>query len=525
MVRPAWSRLLRALGLAVLATAAGVALLAVSAWLITRAAGMPPVLTLMVAIVGVRAFGIGRAVFRYLERLVAHDAALRALVEIRVRLFAGLERVAPQTFWGAGDLLRRLTADVDAVGDLILRGWLPLLSGSVVLLGAAGLLAVLSPVAALAVLAAVAVSAVTATVAAVRSGALEAAVEAEQSARAATVTETLQAADDPALLLDGWRDALDRLDAREERLSTRLGRWSGTAAAVTVAAFGLAVAAAWWAAADVAGVHGEVLAVVVLLPLALTDVALTLPPALTQLARGMAAAGRLLAVIGEGMTDPEPAPVRPGSITVRDLHVRWPGRPADTLAGVDLELRPGRRIAVVGPSGCGKSTLLAALLGFAPSTGGRIEVDGIDDPVAARRTAMSLCDQQAYLFDSTVAENVRLARADATDAEVAAALDRARLTDWLATLPAGMHTRVGHLGTMVSGGQRQRIAFARALLADRPYLLLDEPTAGLDAATGGALIDEMLDAGPDVCVVLVTHERDRLDRFDEVLTLGAPVRS
>ncbi|WP_111767959.1 thiol reductant ABC exporter subunit CydC [Nakamurella deserti] len=519
MVRPAWRRLGWALVLAVLSTAAGVALLAVSAWLITRAAGMPPVLTLMVAIVGVRAFGIGRAVFRYSERLVAHDAALRALVEVRVRLYAGLERVAPQTFWGTGDLLRRVTADVDAVGDLILRGWLPLVSGTVVLAGAVGLLALLSPAAALAVLAAALIALVVSVVAARRSVALEAAVEELQSTRTRIVTETLQAASDPEVLLDDWRDGLDRTDRHEERLAAALGRWSGAASAATVAAFGLAVTASWWLG-ERAGVGGEALAVVVLLPLALTDVALTLPVALTALVRGRAAAGRLLEVIGSGEVVADVPAVRPTSIDVRGLTVQWPGRDEPVVEDVDLRLRPGRRIAVVGPSGSGKSTLLAALLGFAPVTGGTIEVDGATDGHAARRTAMSLCDQQAYLFDSTIAENVRLARADATDAEVAAALHAARLGDWIAGLPAGMHTRVGHLGAMISGGQRQRVAFARALLAGRPYLLLDEPTAGLDAATGRRLIDDMLAASAEVCVVLVTHDRDLLAGFDEVLTLG-----
>lgn len=521
LIRPAWRRLALAAFLATLATGAGVALLAVSAWLITRAAGMPPVLTLMVAIVGVRAFGIGRAVFRYLERVVAHDAALRALVEVRVRLYRGLEELAPRFYWGAGDLLRRLETDVEAIADLVIRGWLPLVSSSVVLLGAIGLLAVVLPAAAAAVLAAAVVAVAVAALAATRSIQLETALAAMRTERTRLIAETLQAAADPAVLVGGrWRADLDRAAAAELRLGAGLGRWSGSAAAAVVLVFGAAVAASWWLG-DRAAVGGEALAVLVLLPLALTDVTLAMPPALTQLRRGRLAADRLFEVIGQTGPAPEVAPIRPVRIEVRDLTVRWPGSAAPIISGLNLDLRPGRRIAVVGPSGSGKSTLLAALLGFAPISGGTVAVDGRPEPGAARRTAMSLCDQQAYLFDSSILENVRLARADATDAEVAAAVDAARLTEWIDGLPAGLATRVGHLGTMISGGQRQRIAFARALLAGRPYLLLDEPTAGLDPVTGRALIDEMLAVGDDVCVLLVTHERDQLAGFDEVVTLAA----
>ena len=335
------------------------------------------------------------------------------------------------------------------------------------------------------------------------------------------VTEAVQAAADPAVLVaGGWRDRLTAVDAAEYRHAGRIGSWDGLAAAAGVLATGAATLGCWLAGRD-AGMSAETLTVVTLLPLALLDVVAILPAAFDHLQRADRLSGRLGELLDAGIAE-QTAPVAPDgpiTVTVRDLAVTWPGRDVPALAGVDLDLAPGGRIAVVGPSGSGKSTLLDALLGFAPFTG-EVLVNGAPDPNANRRAAMSLCDQEAYLFDSTIAENVRLARAAATDDEVADALRRARLGPWIDALPDGMHTRVGHLGAMVSGGQRQRIAYARALLADRPILLLDEPTAGLDEDTGAALVADLLDAGPDVCVVLVTHETALLGGFDEVLELG-----
>jgi ABC-type multidrug transport system fused ATPase/permease subunit len=179
-------------------------------------------------------------------------------------------------------------------------------------------------------------------------------------------------------------------------------------------------------------------------------------------------------------------------------------------------------VAIVGASGAGKSTLLAALLRFVDPSGGNITIDGTDvravdgDDV---RSLMALCDQDAYLFDSTIAENVRLARAEATDSEIRDVLRRARLDHWIDELPRGIHTRVGEHGALISGGQRQRIALARALLADRPVLLLDEPTAGLDEPTAAALIVDLLAAGTGRTTVLVTHRLADLGAVDEILVL------
>jgi ABC-type transport system involved in cytochrome bd biosynthesis fused ATPase/permease subunit len=221
---------------------------------------------------------------------------------------------------------------------------------------------------------------------------------------------------------------------------------------------------------------------------------------------------------------PRPLPEAPDGPTIRlrGVCARWPGADRDVLSDIDLDLTPGTRIVVVGESGSGKSTLLAVLLGFLTPTAGRILVDGVDaaelDPDRLR-TLFSWCDQRAHLFDSTIVENVRLARPDADDADVQAALQDAGAGPWLDGLPLGVHTGVGEHGLAVSGGERQRVALARAILADRPVLLADEPAAHLDGPTAEAVTERILRPDPRRCVVLVTHRSSDEALADDVVRL------
>jgi ABC-type transport system involved in cytochrome bd biosynthesis fused ATPase/permease subunit len=188
----------------------------------------------------------------------------------------------------------------------------------------------------------------------------------------------------------------------------------------------------------------------------------------------------------------------------------------------DLRLEPGRRVALVGPSGVGKTTVLNLLLRFLDPAAGRVTIAGHDLREYRQedvRATFALAGQDAHLFDSTIRENLRLARPDADEADLWAALQRARLGEWVASLPAGLDTQVGEEGTMLSGGQRQRLVLARALLAGAPVLLLDEPTAHLDPPTARALMDDVLAAAADRAVLLVTHRAEGLERMDEIVVL------
>jgi thiol reductant ABC exporter CydC subunit len=522
-------------GAAALGSAVG--LMAVSAWLVSRAAQHPPVLYLTVAIVGVRAFGLGRGVFRYAERLVSHDAAFRVLADLRVRVYEGLERLAPAGLpaFRRGDLLGRLVADVDDTQDLFLRALLPAASAALVGVAAVAVAAALLPAAGVILLAGLLLAGVGApwlsSVLGRRADRRLADVRGELTA--ATV-DLLQGA--PELIAYGAAPArlaeLARLDRRLTRLAANSARTAGIGAALTGLACGatvlgtLLVGVPAVRAGSLAGVN---LAVVVLLPLAAFEGVAGLPLAAQYLQRARRAAGRLLGVLAApapvaDLTAPAPLPDGPYSVVLQKLEACWSSGAAPALAGVDLALTPGRRVAVVGASGAGKSTLAAVLLRFLDPSGGRALLNGV--PITELepddvRGVIGLCAQDAHVFDSTIGENIRLARRSASPAELREVLRRARLLDWVDALPDGLDTQVGEHGARVSGGQRQRIALARALLADFPILILDEPAANLDTATADALTAELLDVTRGRTTLLITHRLTGLEEVDEVLVLDA----
>jgi ABC-type multidrug transport system fused ATPase/permease subunit len=212
------------------------------------------------------------------------------------------------------------------------------------------------------------------------------------------------------------------------------------------------------------------------------------------------------------------------AVALESVTARYPGAVSPALTGLDLRLEPGERVALVGPSGAGKTTVTNLLLRFLDPDEGRVTLGGADLRSLRQedvRSAFALAGQEAHVFDSTIREDLRLARPDATDDELRDALARARLADWVATLPDGLDTLVGEDGRRLSGGQRQRLVVARALLADAPVLLLDEPTAHLDSATAEALVLDVLDATTGKSVLLITHRPEGLDLVDRVVTLSA----
>ena len=512
--------------------------MATSAWLIARAAQQPPVLYLMVAVVAVRTFGIGRGVLRYLERLVSHDAAFRVLGRLRERLVAHLALIAPAglPLWRKGDLLARTVDDVDDAGDAFLRGLLPL-AGALLVCGGTFVLAFLIlPAAGLALAAALLLACVVAPlITARRNARIEYEVVDLRARRTRLITEMLDELPELTVLaaVDGRLAELDALEAASRRVGVGTARAAGIAAALAVASMGAAVwLAAWYGVPSVvsADLAPVLLAVIVLTPLALTDTVQAVGVAASTLRRSSAALGRLFQVLDSPpVTAPPPAlpaplpDVRLGAqVSLRGVSARWPGADRDALSGIDLDIEPGRRIVVVGESGSGKSTLLAVLLGFLTPTSGVMTIDGVEvarlDPDQAR-TVFAWCDQRAHLFDSTLAENVRLARPDADNEQIATALSDAGAGDWLAGLPGGLATGVGEHGRAVSGGERQRIALARAVLADRPVLLADEPAAHLDAATADAVTRWIMRPAPNRGVVLVTHRPEDAALADVVVRL------
>jgi len=279
------------------------------------------------------------------------------------------------------------------------------------------------------------------------------------------------------------------------------------------------------------------LAVVTLTALAAFEAVTALPAAAIQLGQARASAARVTSILDapDPVRDPAaplPLPAGPAQVRLRGACVRYePGGPL-ALDGVDLDLDAGRRVALVGPSGAGKSTVAAVLLRFCELSGGSATLggaagSGLAEPGADLsayaaddvRTVIGGCAQDPHIFDTTIASNLRLARPGATEEQLASAAGRAGLLPWITSLPLGWDTPVGAHGTAISGGQRQRLALARALLADPPLMVLDEPTAHLDPDSRRALTADILSVTQGRATLLITHDLDGLDQVDEIVLL------
>lgn len=536
MAGPRRGRLALALLLGSLALGSAVGLMATSGWLISRASQQPPVLYLMVAVTATRAFGIGRAVFRYAERLVSHDAVLRMLADTRVAVYRRLERLAPAGLRTTrrGDLLSRLVADVDALQDYWVRWLLPAGAAAAVSAASVGFTAWLLPEAGMTL--AIGLLAAGAGVPLVTGAVARRAEHRLAPARGVLATRV-------ADLLTGTAESTvaGALPARiaearqADHVLTRIASRAATATALgdglTALVSGLTVAVTALFGAQAVGdgrLSGVAMAVVVLTPLAAFEAVLGMPLAVQFRQRVRRSAERVYEVLDapDPVREPEEpveAPVSPFPLRLEGLGARYSGQDRDALAGLDLTLEQGRRIAVVGVSGAGKTTLAQVLLRFLDAWEGTYTLGGVDaytlDGDAVRRL-VGLCAQDAHLFDSSVRENLLLARKSASEAELRDALARARLLDWADELPDGLDTLIGEQGARLSGGQRQRLALARALLADFPVLVLDEPAEHLDLPTADALTADLLAATEGRTTLLITHRLAGLDAVDEVVVLA-----
>ncbi|GGU02012.1 thiol reductant ABC exporter subunit CydC [Actinomadura citrea] len=531
-VRPHAVRLVAAGAAGAAAELCGLGLIAAAAWLIARASQGPELGALSVAIVAVRGFALAKGSLRYVERLAGHDAALRALAELRGRVFDALAAARP----GArrvrdGDALTRMVSDVDAVQDLLLRCVLPVAAS--VVCGAAGVVVCsLVEVSAAGVLAVglLVAGVVLPAVAAVAGGRAAARMAEGREVLAVRSLDVLEGARDLAMFgasgryAERARDAVRRLEGAE-RSAVRV------AAVVAAAGFvvqGVTVAVVAWVGLR-AGVDEVGAAVLALTALVAVESVLPLAGAAQRLREVAPAVRRVGAVLA---APPVPGPARPvvvprGPLEVELLGVRvayGEGAAVEGVAldGVDLRVERGRRVAVVGASGAGKSTLLAVLSGDVPVAAGAVLLGGRDVGAYAPgdvRAAVRGLAQDAHVFAASVRANLLLARPDAGEAQLWAAAERARFGEVVRALPDGWDTVVGAGGRGLSGGQRQRLLLARALLADPPVLVLDEPTEGLDPVAADAVTRELLEAPGGGTLLLVTHRLAALGAADEVVVL------
>ncbi|UFU07863.1 amino acid ABC transporter ATP-binding/permease protein [Ruania halotolerans] len=602
-----------AIGWGSLTLSAAVGLAAVSAWLIARASQMPHVLDLTVAVVTVRALGISRGVFRYLDRIASHDVALRGVAALRERLYRDLATGRAEAVVGLrrGDLLSRLGADADALGDVVVRALIPAAVAAVVGTGTVLLVGAFSPAIAAVLAGCLLLSGLLAPfLAATAARASESALTDDRAELSAAVTTILDGATE-LRVYGGLPAAYDHLGEVEARLRHGRDQAAGPAAAahaIVLLATGIATLAALLIGipATTAGALAPVeLAVVVLTPLAAFEASAALPAAAVQLTRSAAAARRIRALLdaaapspaAPSATPPSPAPpsATPPSAPVvwatpalqttrcpglspslprarqigatrakddgdisstttqspqvtanstpvlvaRNLTCGWHGRAV--VSGVDLRLEPGRAMLLIGPSGAGKTTLALTLAGLIPPVAGeltiagyRAETYGDAEPRAAggapadsaatpvSTDVVSFTAEDAHLFETTVLENLRVARGDVSVTEAEAVLRQVGLDGLVNRLPHGLDTLVA--APTLSGGERRRLLLARALLSPAPLLILDEPTEHLDPATAEALMADILaigHRGSTRGVLVITHQLTGCDAADDIVRIDA----
>ncbi len=532
---PPRRRLALSVALGAGALLAAVGLLTTSGYLISRAAQRPEILALGVAIVGVRFFGISRALLRYSERLVSHDLAFRSITDLRFHLFRRLVPLVPAGLpgLGRGELLGRFVGDVDTLEDVYLRALAPPLVAIVAGLGAVVVAFLILPAAALVL--ALALLATGILVPLVTRAANRRAGRRQAAARSELGAEVLEvAAGSAEIAVAGrardWIARTEDSGARLASLQRRDALAGGLASGLLTATAGATVVATLVVAIPAVGsgaLAGVLLAALALLAMASFEAPAPLGAAAAGIDNCAAAAARIEAVIDREPPVVEPAlpgQVRDGVLLFDQVRFRYEDDGPWVLDGVGLALRPGRAVALLGPSGAGKSTLAELAVRFRDPTAGRVELGGVPlDELAGEdvRAAVRLCPQDAYLFTSTLRDNVALGRSGAGDAAICEALEAVGLGPFLDTLPDGLETEVGEAGARVSGGQRQRIAAARLFLAHSDFLIFDEPTAHLDPAGATDLQRRIAGlarpGGPGVLVI--SHERAALDAFDEVLEL------
>ena len=519
--------------LGVTALGAAIALGGTAAWLIARASQQPPVLYLTVAATSVRLFGVSRALARYLSRLASHKVALTGMDNLRNNLYDELA-AAPGTKLSTlrrGDLMTRAGADVDEVGNVVVKTLLPALVAAIVGVGTVGVITIISPAAGIILALSLVVSGIIAPALIARSVRLAESQGADaRTDIAATSLAILEGATELSMAgtLKRARRSLDRAEGELSAALARSARLSAFARGLDVCAMGIAVIGALLIGIPqtTSGALAQVLlAVVVLVPLSSFEGVAELTPAAAQLVRSAQAARRICSLLDEeAPAQPHDVPEGPTVIEARDLAIGWPSGPT-LVTGISLTLRPGSSLAIVGPSGIGKTTLLATLTGIIPPKSGSALINGVPAWGADRdqlTSRITMTAEDAHVFATTIYENLRVARASLTRDEASELLARAGLAQWVQSLPDGLDTVIGSGGTTVSGGERRRLLMARALAAPAPIMAVDEASEHLDAATADRLMETLLTRSPDRATLVVTHRLSALDQADQVIVLAAP---
>jgi ATP-binding cassette subfamily C protein CydC len=539
LLRPRLPRLLLGIALGASSLGSALALAGLSAWLITRAWQMPPVLDLAIAVVAVRAFAISRGVLRYCERLVAHDTALRAAGTARVQIYSRLAhgRVDDATRLHSGELVARVGADVDQVADVLVRSVLPFGVAVALALAATLVIGIISaPAAALMAICMLVSGVIAPWLAAKAADAQEAVARQHHSGRDVAAMLALEHA--PELRVGGTLQSIVLESQRQQRdwsdAIDAAARPAALATAVPTAAIGASVLGATVAAIGLAGtVAPTTLAILMLLPLSAFEAMTPLPAAAVQWTRSRIAARNLLdltpaenakiASPQRWATATDSPRLATATLRARDVRVAR-GDGSNTASEVTVELEPSARLAVTGPSGSGKTTLLMTLAGLLTPKSGGVTLNGTTLQLIHEldlRCAVCFFAEDAHVFATSVRDNLLVARGDSPDREIVVALEQVGLGAWLAGLPAGLDTVLTAGPDAISAGQRRRLLLARAIMSPARIVLLDEPTEHLDAADAETILRRLLDPrggliAAERTVVVATHHLPDHNRYREL---------
>lgn len=529
---PSRTQVFLSIMLSALTIGASISLMSTSAYLISMAALHPSVSAISVAVVGVRFFGITRGVFRYFERIVSHSTSFKVLAAIRVWLYRVIEPKAPAgiSIFKTGDLLNRIMADVDNLENFFVRVFLPPATSALVVLAVSIFMSFFSPLISLVLLCGlILIGGILSwmtlmlsqqpgdQLANVRSTLREEIVDFNQG-----LPDILIFAQEKALISRIQKTA-DHFYTLQQRLSLI----NASQAALTSLATGLTtwlilyISIPLVTVGTIAGVH---LAVVILGSMASFEAVQNLPQAMNLLGSNMRSAKRLfeLETLPAGISDPiDPINV-PTEINLIFKNLRFTYGESEVIKGFDLDLPAGRKVAIVGKSGSGKTTLTNLLLRFWEPESGQILLNGLDlgnFRADDFRANISMVSQSTYLFNTSIRENLRIARPKASEAEIWDACQIAEIKSFIETLPKKIDTIIGERGLQMSGGERQRLSIARAILKNTPILILDEPTANLDPLTERKIIRTIHSIAAFKTVLWITHNLSGLDKMDEILVM------
>ncbi len=543
LVSPHWNSILLSVLFGFLTVGSGIGLMATSAYIITAAALQPSIAVLQVPIVGVRFFGISRGVFRYLERYTSHQTTFMVLSRLWVWFYQGLEPLAPARLiaYKGGDLLSRVIGDIASLENFYVRGLAPPL----VAIAVAGVsflyLVSFSPRLGVNLLVFLLLAGVGAPLLGMWAsrGAGRRLVQARSELSASLVDGILGMAD--LLAFGQERRQTSLVHALNQRASGLQTRMAGIGALQT-ASLTLLAHLALWVSLMIAiplvrsgEIQGVYLAVVALATLTSFEAVTPLPLAAQYLEANLEAARRLFEIsdappLIPAPAQPLPAPGEDARLSIAHLSFRYPIssgadaeiNPVYALQDLSLDLPRGKRMALVGPSGAGKTTLVNVLLRYWDYQEGLIELDGGEirryDPEEVRNW-MGVVEQNAYLFNTTIRENLLIARPDASVEDIVRACRIAQIYDFIQSLPMGFETQVGEGGMRLSGGERQRLAIARALLRRAPLLILDEPTANLDSLVEREVLEAIIHQDRRT-ILLITHRLTEMEQMDEILVLN-----